>query len=270
MNRYLILIFVFFITQNAFSQILWFRDFQTAQSFAMEESKLILVDFWASWCGPCKDMDSRLWSSEEFKMISENIIPLKIDIDQNREMAIKYKVASIPKVVLINASGEVIYEETGFSNPNKYLNIFIKIPKDVKVLNKSLIPLLENKKNELVYFDIGLAYQELGRKNDHLLLKDALIDKSNFYFKKIKGKESNSILNEMSELELILNLAYRGKTKQVNKKISKLDGSYSDPKLVELLNFIQAYCYKIDGDNDNFLIKKKLIENESYLIQLDG
>lgn len=270
MIRYLILAFTFFFSQNAFSEILWFRDIQMAKAISMEEGKLILVDFWATWCGPCKDMDSKLWNSEEFKMISENFVPLKIDIDRNRALATKYQVSSIPKVLIMNAHGEVIYEETGFSNPKIYLNIFKKLPKDVKALNKSLRPLLENKKNELIYYEIGLAYQELGRKNDHFKLKDAFLDKSNFYFKKVKGKENNSILNEMSNLEMILNLAYRGKTKQVNKKLAKLDASYSDPKLVELYNFILAYCYKMDSDDDNFLIKKKLIENEYYLSQLDG
>ena len=78
------------------------------------------------------------------------------------------------------------------------------------------------------------------------------------------------MLYELSELQKLLNIAYRGKTKQVYKKLSKMNPAYDDPKLVELLNFIQAYCYKVDGDEDNFLIKKKLIDNEDYLTQLES
>lgn len=270
MVRYLIFALTFFLSQNAFSEILWFRDIKTAKAISMQENKLILVDFWATWCGPCKDMESKLWDSEEFKILSENFVPLKVDVDQNPGLATKYQIQSIPTVLIINAFGEVIHTEKGFSSPKTYLNIFEKLPNDVKALNISLIPLVKNEKSEQIYYEIGLAYQELGINNDYYKLKDAFFDKSNVYFKKARSKENSSMLNEMSDLEMILNLAYRGKTKQANKKLTKLDASYSDPKLMELYNFILAYCYKMDGDNDNFLIKKKLIEDEYYLSQLDG
>lgn len=270
MAKLLSVLFALIFSGNAYSQLMWFRDYSSAQSYALEENKLILIDFWAIWCGPCKSMDSHLWNTEEFTQISKNLVLLKVDIDQDIVMKSRYNVKSIPQVLVVTVTGEVLLEKTGFSNATSYLNMLSELPGEVSELNSTLIPELEQRANEESYYKIALAFQELGRKNEYYLVQDAFLDKSNYYFNKVKGKESDPVLNEMSELHKLLNIAYRGKTKQVHKKLSKMDPSYSDPQLVELLNFIQAYCYKVDGDEDNFLIKKKLIENEDYLTQLES
>ena len=270
MTRLLFATLFIFLSNHAYSQNMWFRDFSSAQSFAVEEGKLIIIDFWASWCRPCRDMDLQLWESEDFAAISRNVVLLKIDIDNNKNFAMNYGVKSIPKVVIVDPTGDVLVERTGFSGPKSYLDLFKKIPSDVSKLNESLKPILSNRKDDPVNYQVALAYQELGRENDHYQWKDAFLDKSNLYFKKTKGKAGNSELTELSELNQILNLAYRGRTKQVYKKIAKLDQKYSNIEAVELLNFIHAYCYKLEGDTDNLLIKKKLIVNENYLMQLDS
>ncbi len=267
MTRFAIFIFLSLISNNIFSQHLWFRDFQSAQTFAVEEGKLILIDFWASWCKPCRDMELHLWDTEEFAAISENFITLKIDIDQDKETAMSYNVKSIPKVVIINAAGELILEQTGFSNAKSYLNILGELPNDVRKLNDVLEPEIRKDKDMESSYKIALAYQELGRESNHYLIKDAFFDKSNEYLRKVKGE---SKLEGLSELHQILNIAYRGRTKQVYKKLQKMEGVYSDPEQIELFNFIQAYCYKVDGDTENLLIKKELIENKTYLDLLDS
>ena len=57
-------------------------------SDVLSESKLVLTDFWAEWCGPCKQIAPRL--EELSEKYSENLSVCKIDVDSNRELALEY------------------------------------------------------------------------------------------------------------------------------------------------------------------------------------
>ena len=67
-------------------------------SEVLENDKLVLVDFWAEWCGPCKQISPRL--EELANKYSENLTVCKVNVDENRELAIEYNIRSIPALIL--------------------------------------------------------------------------------------------------------------------------------------------------------------------------
>ena len=70
----------------------------------IEYSKLTVVDFTASWCGPCKMM------SPVFEALSKemtNVKFLKLDVDENQEIASKYNVLGVPTFLVFNKGKEV-------------------------------------------------------------------------------------------------------------------------------------------------------------------
>ena len=71
----------------------------------LEQTKLVLVDFWAEWCGPCKQIAPTL--EELAEKYSENLSVCKVDVDANRELALQYNVRSIPSL-LIFKNGEMV------------------------------------------------------------------------------------------------------------------------------------------------------------------
>lgn|SRR4030042_3546508 len=77
----------------------------------LKSSDLILVDFWAEWCGPCKMMGPVLEElSKEFE--GKSIKVAKCNVDENNDLAQKYQIMSIPAFKVFKA-GNVIDEWVG-------------------------------------------------------------------------------------------------------------------------------------------------------------
>ncbi|OZI11783.1 thioredoxin [Bacillus sp. FJAT-42315] len=84
----------------------------TDQSFSTEtESGLVLVDFWAPWCGPCKMIAPVL--EELDAELNGKAKVVKIDVDDNQETAGKFGVMSIPTLILFK-DGQPVDKVIGF------------------------------------------------------------------------------------------------------------------------------------------------------------
>jgi thioredoxin 1 len=75
------------------------------KSEVLDNEKLVLVDFWAEWCGPCKQIAPRL--EELAEKYSENLNVCKVDVDANRDLALEYNVRSIPSLMIFKG-GEMV------------------------------------------------------------------------------------------------------------------------------------------------------------------
>ena len=77
----------------------------------VNQDKLVLVKFGATWCGPCRSVDKELKSLAG--QLPADVEVLKIDVDENPDLAQEFQITGIPRMMLVR-SGEVLADETGY------------------------------------------------------------------------------------------------------------------------------------------------------------
>jgi thiol:disulfide interchange protein len=95
-------------------KISWLTDFPPALAKAKETGRPIMIDFYADWCGPCKMLDAQTYSDNRVAAASTNLVMVRIDVDRNQPLASRYRVESIPTIVVLNSEGTEMKRETGF------------------------------------------------------------------------------------------------------------------------------------------------------------
>jgi thioredoxin 1 len=76
----------------------------------INSKKPVLVDYFATWCGPCRMMEPIL---EQVKVkMGESVTILKIDVDQEKELTQKYSIRGVPTLILYK-EGEIKWRQSG-------------------------------------------------------------------------------------------------------------------------------------------------------------
>ena len=82
----------------------------TFQELVLNNPKTVLLDFWATWCGPCRMIAPIL---EEIAREREDVVVGKIDVDSEMELAVQFGIVSIPTLIVMK-NGEVANKAVGY------------------------------------------------------------------------------------------------------------------------------------------------------------
>jgi thiol:disulfide interchange protein DsbD len=107
-------------------QIAWLTELPPALASAKETGKPIMIDFFATWCGPCKMLDKQTYSDDRVAAASTNWLMVRIDVDKNQTLAQYYSVSSIPTIVTLGSDGKELQREVGFIGVGPMLTLMEK------------------------------------------------------------------------------------------------------------------------------------------------
>jgi thioredoxin 1 len=90
----------------------------------IHNSKPVIIDFHALWCGPCKVQSPVL--AEVAAELGDRVRVIKIDIDQNQELANRYQIRSVPTLMIFK-NGEIKYKQSGVHTKQQLMNTLVNI-----------------------------------------------------------------------------------------------------------------------------------------------
>lgn len=189
---------ILLVSQLSFSQqTIKFEDsdFATILAKAKAEKKIVFLDAYAAWCGPCKLMERNVFTDKNVAdYYNKNFINAHFDMEKGEgpSLASKYGIRSYPTLLFLNGEGEIVGKELGYIKTEEFLTL------GQKNNNPSLVN--TNLKDEFLKGKLDqpalLNFINLYASKDPILAKQA----SEKYFankkdKIFSGEEVNALLN---------------------------------------------------------------------------
>lgn len=82
----------------------------------LESNELVIVDFWATWCGPCRMLGSVI---EEYSNDNPDAVLVKVNVDEANELASDYDIQSLPTMMIFK-NGEKVASKVGFISKSAF------------------------------------------------------------------------------------------------------------------------------------------------------
>lgn len=232
---------LFFAVSAAYAQGIEFQDKSYAEvlKMAKKQKKLVFIDVYTSWCGPCKQMAKEIFTQQKAgEFYNTRFFNIKLDAEKNADgkaVAARFGVSAYPTMLFVDGDGELIYRLVGGRSVDQF------IEEGQKALDAyAAKPLLE--KNEKMY---------LKGKRDKQFLNDyfELLDKSGLdaskvlvdYFAQVKDEELLDSANVV--------------------RIAKV--SVYEPLLAN--RFVEVLCQQVKGVKDKRAMSKEKKSLCTYL-----
>ncbi len=132
MKKLFTIILITIITANGFAQGIQFfeGEWKAALEEAKKEEKIIFVDAYAEWCGPCKAMAKNVFPNDKVgEFYNKHFVSMQIDMERGMglEFAKEHPVRAYPTLFFINSEGEIVHTVVGAQSVEALLSIGKKV-----------------------------------------------------------------------------------------------------------------------------------------------
>jgi len=100
----------------------WYYDLDEAKQAAQASNKMIFIDFYATWCGPCKMLERECFNTEQFKAYGKKLVFCRIDVDEQKSVAEAYGIEAMPTQDITDKNGTVVKQMVGYGGTEMFFN----------------------------------------------------------------------------------------------------------------------------------------------------
>lgn len=111
---------------NNSNKIPW-KDYEEAKLAANTSGKPILVDFYADWCGPCREMDKTTFRNEKIIELSMDFECAKVNVDAEPELSNDYEIEYIPTTVFLTPAGVELNRLVGYVDADELYQEMVNV-----------------------------------------------------------------------------------------------------------------------------------------------
>lgn len=224
------IIFATTLTTGAFSQGIRFfeGEWKAALEEAKKQDKIIFVDAYAEWCGPCKAMAKNVFPNEAVgDFYNKNFISMQIDMEHGMglEFAKEYPVSAYPTLFFINSEGKIVHRVMGAQSVDALISI-----------GKKVLGMDDKSK------DYAVEYEKGNREPNLVLKYIRALNKS--------GKSSLKVANEYLR-------AQKDLTTPENLKIILEAATTADSKIFDWLIQYRKQIAKVTSEDE---VKQAILE----------
>jgi len=232
-KRIFILIVIFLFANSLAAEdtgkINWQKDSKKAFEEASRRGAPMIIDFWASWCGPCKKMDSDVWPNKSLVETSHHFVCLKVDSDKRGTINTDYRVKALPTIIITDSVGNEMARFVGYTGAASILRAMKAIPRNYSKAQKWLSLLKKDRKNLEALVMVASFYSSEGFPSI-----------SNQYFKialKCKNAKTDLKSREMIMLSIGMNCLKMGKHKKAAKTFKQAEKQFPKGQCYEKILF---------------------------------
>lgn len=147
--------------------------YEAAAARAEADEKIVFIDFFTTWCLPCKEMDQTTFQDPDVAAwLAEHTVALKVDAEENETneaLAERFGVKSFPNYVYLTPEGELLDRVTGKKDSEEFLELSASVIAGDNTVIRAQRTLAQGDANDpMLRMRLGDAYREMSRYDDAL------------------------------------------------------------------------------------------------------